>query len=210
MWMRPVSRRRVGSMRTKRSLGSTLAGSTCASLRCRHRTRIRTIKSRRRVSRARHPLAARVCGGPRWRRSGRSGVPKLPSRPACKCSPRRPHPSPQAAGRAFETQVLDTAPTLPRMMATWSATDGLPRCMRVLDTAPSWVEWVGRSVLATNRASQSTGQLEACVKALAVLLSHLRAAVERSIHVRLLAQLLAADDDMLAARRPPRKPAPSL
>ena len=81
-----------------------------------------------------------------------------------------------------------------------SATDGLPRCMQVLDTAPSWVEWVGRSVLAPYRASRSTGQLEACVRELVALLNHLRTAVERSIHIHLFAQLLAAGDDVLAAQ----------
>jgi len=72
--------------------------------------------------------------------------------------------------------------------------------MQVLDTAPSWVEWVGRSVLAPYQASRSTGQLEACVKELVALLSHLRTAVERSIHIHLFARLLAADDDTLAAQ----------
>ena len=86
------------------------------------------------------------------------------------------------------------------LSATWSATDGLPRCMQVLDTAPSWVEWVGRSVLAPYRASRSTGQLEACVRELVALLNHLRTAVERSIHIHLFAQLLAAGDDVLAAQ----------
>ena len=72
--------------------------------------------------------------------------------------------------------------------------------MQVLDTAPSWVEWVGRSVLAPYRASRSTGQLEACVRELVALLNHLRTAVERSIHIHLFAQLLAAGDDVLAAQ----------
>ena len=124
----------------------------------------------------------------------------LRSQPAFAVGPDGAAAAAQAAGRAFETQVLDTAPTLPRMMATWSATDGLPRCMQVLDTAPSWVEWVGRSVLAPYQASRSTGQLEACVKELVALLSHLRTAVERSIHIHLFARLLAADDDTLAAQ----------
>jgi len=122
------------------------------------------------------------------------------SQPAFAVGPDGAAAAAQAAGRAFETQVLDTAPMHPRMMATWSATDGLPRCMQVLDTAPSWVEWVGRSVLAPYQASRSTGQLEACVKELVALLSHLRTAVERSIHIHLFARLLAADDDTLAAQ----------
>ena len=44
------------------------------------------------------------------------------SQPAFAVGPDGAAAAAQAAGRAFETQVLDTAPTLPRMMATWSAT----------------------------------------------------------------------------------------
>ena len=76
------------------------------------------------------------------------------SQPAFAVGPDGAAAAAQAAGRAFETQVIDTAPTLPRMMATWSATDGLPRCMRVLDTAPSWVDLCSRQIeRASPRAS---------------------------------------------------------
>lgn len=76
------------------------------------------------------------------------------SQPAFVVGPDGAAAAAQAAGRAFETQVIDTAPTLPRMMATWSATDGLPRCMRVLDTAPSWVDLCSRQIeRASPRAS---------------------------------------------------------
>ena len=47
------------------------------------------------------------------------------SQPAFVSGPDGAAAAAQAAGHAFETQVLDTAPMLPRLMATWSAIDDL-------------------------------------------------------------------------------------